>query len=369
MLAFHPRNLAKAALAAAVSLPLAAQSAFAVDQETIDRINHYIQKLAYPGADKLRDPEYRKGIRRVIVPGKYGAEDRSIIIDTNAQVSLSVQFAFDSAKLDKKSKKVLWELAEALNSDYLDSTNYFIGGHTDARGSDAYNLRLSKNRASNVQSYIVSEPGVKPHRLFAAGFGESVLKDEYAPASGVNRRVEVSVILHDIDFEPYHTDYIPEDGVIESGYNPDTYGYSAQEGSTSTPPPPAPEENNSGTTDEDTSSGVEVPEASAPESGESSASDDSGSSQEDTADAPESGTSDESGTSTDEGTAEAPETTEAEQPEVVETPQPETETQQPEVVEAPQPEAESETPSTETGQSESASGTSGDESVNTLINQ
>ena len=49
-----------------------------------------------------------------------------------------------------------------------------IGSHTDSRGSDAYNLKLSKRRATSTANYIISK-GVDPSRVKSRGYGETVL--------------------------------------------------------------------------------------------------------------------------------------------------------------------------------------------------
>ena len=48
-----------------------------------------------------------------------------------------------------------------------------IQGHTDSRGSDAYNQRLSEQRAASVKRYLVNQ-GINPARLVTRGFGEAV---------------------------------------------------------------------------------------------------------------------------------------------------------------------------------------------------
>lgn len=47
-----------------------------------------------------------------------------------------------------------------------------IGAHTDARGSDEYNLKLSHKRAKSVMDYLISQ-GISENRLKSEGFGES----------------------------------------------------------------------------------------------------------------------------------------------------------------------------------------------------
>lgn len=49
-----------------------------------------------------------------------------------------------------------------------------LGSHTDARGSDSYNLELSQKRAEAAVAYIVSE-GIAANRISAKGYGETQL--------------------------------------------------------------------------------------------------------------------------------------------------------------------------------------------------
>jgi OOP family OmpA-OmpF porin len=51
-----------------------------------------------------------------------------------------------------------------------------IGGHTDAQGSDSFNLKLSERRAQAVKDYLIAR-GIAPERLLAKGYGESQAVD------------------------------------------------------------------------------------------------------------------------------------------------------------------------------------------------
>lgn len=75
-----------------------------------------------------------------------------------------------------------------------------ISAHTDSRASDAYNIKLSKNRANSVRQYLINV-GIDADRIVAVGYGETQLKNECA--DGVecsdlkhqrNRRVEFKVL-------------------------------------------------------------------------------------------------------------------------------------------------------------------------------
>jgi outer membrane protein OmpA-like peptidoglycan-associated protein len=50
-----------------------------------------------------------------------------------------------------------------------------LSSHTDARGSDSSNQRLSERRAQSVVNYLINEKGVNPSRLTGKGYGETRL--------------------------------------------------------------------------------------------------------------------------------------------------------------------------------------------------
>ncbi|MDP3295657.1 MAG: OmpA family protein [Nevskia sp.] len=70
-----------------------------------------------------------------------------------------------------------------------------IGGHTDSKGADGYNLALSKRRAASVRKYLISK-GIAAERLASAGYGEKKpIADNTTDAGRAeNRRVEFQVL-------------------------------------------------------------------------------------------------------------------------------------------------------------------------------
>ena len=105
-------------------------------------------------------------------------------------VDLEVRFAFDSATLTPMARAVLDNLATALTTD-LASYRFVLEGHTDAVGSDRYNLSLSQRRAQAVRDYLHELYRIDAGRLTAVGKGENELLLPDQPAAAPNRRVRV----------------------------------------------------------------------------------------------------------------------------------------------------------------------------------
>jgi outer membrane protein OmpA-like peptidoglycan-associated protein len=105
-------------------------------------------------------------------------------------VDLEVRFEFNSATLTPMAQAVLDNLATALTSD-LASYRFVVEGHTDAVGSDQYNLSLSQRRARVVEDYLAEIYRVDRNRLTAVGKGEQELLLPDQPDAAPNRRVRV----------------------------------------------------------------------------------------------------------------------------------------------------------------------------------
>jgi outer membrane protein OmpA-like peptidoglycan-associated protein len=112
----------------------------------------------------------------------------------DASIDLHVNFEYASAKLTPDARIVLDNLGRALGDAALVKSRFRIAGHTDARGSDAYNLTLSRQRARSVADYLIRQHGIDSQRLQVEGFGKRQLLDVADPESAVNRRVQVTNI-------------------------------------------------------------------------------------------------------------------------------------------------------------------------------
>jgi outer membrane protein OmpA-like peptidoglycan-associated protein len=84
----------------------------------------------------------------------------------------NIYYDYDKATLRPESKLVL----DSIMIFFKENPDLTIelGSHTDSRGSDAYNLKLSQARAQSAVDYLV-EKGIPKDRLIAKGYGETML--------------------------------------------------------------------------------------------------------------------------------------------------------------------------------------------------
>ena len=83
----------------------------------------------------------------------------------------NIFYDFDRATLRPESETSLNELVKMLNDN--PNVSIELGAHTDMKGNDDYNLRLSERRAKAVVDYLIQH-GVAADRLTPKGYGESL---------------------------------------------------------------------------------------------------------------------------------------------------------------------------------------------------
>ncbi len=101
-----------------------------------------------------------------------------------------VQFEFNRADLKDTSTATLDRVAASLMA--WPEIRVEVGGHTDSRGRDAYNLDLSTRRAAAVRDYLIQR-GVPADQLTSHGYGETrpVADNDTEDGRARNRRVEL----------------------------------------------------------------------------------------------------------------------------------------------------------------------------------
>lgn len=87
-------------------------------------------------------------------------------------ITREIHYDFDKAGIRKDAEKVLDELSTFLND--IPYIPVELGSHTDIRGTDEYNNKLSLRRAKSAVEYLVGK-GVSSGRITSAGYGKSML--------------------------------------------------------------------------------------------------------------------------------------------------------------------------------------------------
>lgn len=108
-------------------------------------------------------------------------------------LSSDVLFPTNSSYLTDKAKVELDKLSKLLKEDK--SKKIRVDGHTDATGTQEYNVWLSDKRAASVKKYL-QDAGVGASRITIKGFGPSkpVADNKTPEGRQKNRRVEVIIL-------------------------------------------------------------------------------------------------------------------------------------------------------------------------------
>jgi outer membrane protein OmpA-like peptidoglycan-associated protein len=104
-----------------------------------------------------------------------------------------VYFDFDKFVLTPQARGILDETARILQAN--PEVKLELAGHTDGRGTDGYNRRLSEKRSKAVYDYLITR-GIAPGRLKPTAFGEAnpVASNETEEGRAKNRRVELKIL-------------------------------------------------------------------------------------------------------------------------------------------------------------------------------
>jgi outer membrane protein OmpA-like peptidoglycan-associated protein len=131
-------------------------------------------------------------IKKTVPDAKVERVGEGIVVE----FSSNVLFAFDKSDLSADSKVNLQKLVTVLGN-YPD-TDIEVQGHTDSKGSNAYNMSLSERRASAVSGYLTGKD-ITAKRVTTKGFGETAPKYENDTESdrAKNRRVEFLITANE----------------------------------------------------------------------------------------------------------------------------------------------------------------------------
>jgi len=104
----------------------------------------------------------------------------------------NIEFAYEKAELTGAGRETLGQVVRFMNDQ--PEITLEVWGHTDAKGAELYNLRLSQKRAAAVEAFL-TESGIDAGRVKSAGFGETrpLADNETEEGRERNRRVELNI--------------------------------------------------------------------------------------------------------------------------------------------------------------------------------
>ncbi len=124
-----------------------------------------------------------------LAPGE--REKLAALTKDKPSIDVKINFDFDSDKIGPDATKAVNEVGKALSNSKLTGNTFVLAGHTDAKGSDAYNQDLSERRAEAVKRYLVETYKIPAENLVAVGYGKTTLKNTSNPFAPENRRVQI----------------------------------------------------------------------------------------------------------------------------------------------------------------------------------
>ncbi len=132
-----------------------------------------------------------------------GCPDDVIAVVTGQKIVIlqKILFVFGKDRILRRSYPVLDAVEQTLR-DNPGITKIRIEGHTDDKGSDSSNQKLSENRAAAIMRHLV-KAGIGPERLVAVGYGEARPIDTNKTEEGRerNRRVEFTILDQEQEVE------------------------------------------------------------------------------------------------------------------------------------------------------------------------
>ena len=151
---------------------------------------------------KILDQEAAKVLDLVFRVEDLGGKVQNLQVEESAaevriELAADVLFDFDKAELLPKAKSALQQSAALIRDKAKGAVR--IEGHTDAKGTDAYNQKLSERRALAVKTWLTDKEGLRNAQFLTQGLGARKPKAPNQKLDGTdnpegrqqNRRVEI----------------------------------------------------------------------------------------------------------------------------------------------------------------------------------
>lgn len=149
--------------------------------------------------EKLSSEARREQIRRAKIArieAAFGPDEAAVMqdVDENIIVRLyGLSFPKGMSVIEPKYFSLLAKVNDAISQ--FPNCRLVIEGHTDSTGSTGENLKLSGQRATAVQEYILANTEILRERVKAVGYGEKrpVASNESAEGRAKNRRIDIVI--------------------------------------------------------------------------------------------------------------------------------------------------------------------------------
>lgn len=120
-------------------------------------------------------------------------------MEIRIELAADVLFDFDKADIRRDARNALKQVGDIIKEKAKGTIR--IEGHTDSKGSDSYNQKLSVSRANSVRDWLIKNEGLKNMRFATSGFGANKPAISNTKPDGKddpegrqkNRRVEIVI--------------------------------------------------------------------------------------------------------------------------------------------------------------------------------
>jgi outer membrane protein OmpA-like peptidoglycan-associated protein len=183
-------------LGAVIALSTSGQLVHAEDPSLADEILHALtpntttRSLSAPSPEQTSFVDsLKKKTANSVAPDE--RQKLATLAKDKPSFDVKINFEFNSDSIGPAAAQAINEVGKALSSPQLSGNTFAIAGHTDGKGSDAYNQDLSERRAEAVKRYLAVTYKIPPGTLVAVGYGKTMLKNTNNPLAAENRRVQI----------------------------------------------------------------------------------------------------------------------------------------------------------------------------------
>jgi len=144
--------------------------------------------------EQLKEERIRR--ERIERVAAYFEDDEAQVLQEGKKVLIrltSFTFPSGTSVIEPQFFPLLTKVQRSIEQFPL--SDIVIEGHTDAKGDDSFNEKLSQTRADAIRTYLVANLGLNPARIIAVGYGERkpIATNDTNQGRALNRRVDVVI--------------------------------------------------------------------------------------------------------------------------------------------------------------------------------